>query len=267
MSGPVSGLTDDAFLGGALNVLQPARGHRSGLDAVLLAASVNASAGETVLDLGCGVGVAGLCVLARVPDAEALFLDRDDTALSLAERNIERNGFERRAHTLAFDLDGKGGVSAAGIPQGSVDHVIANPPFFEEGATRATPDAAKRSAHVVGNAAGLSRAESLARWASFAAGALRKGGTFTLIHRADALEDILPAFSGRFGAVAVTPIHPRPRMDAIRVLVSGIKGSRAALSIRPGIVLHPASGEGFSPQIEAVLRSPQALPEAGIGTT
>ena len=264
-SGP--DLTDDAFLGGALNVYQPARGHRSGLDAVLLAASVLAGPGETVLDLGCGVGVAGLCVMARVADIEALFLDRDDAMLALAERNIERNGFERRAHTLCFDLDGRGGVAAAGVPQGSIDHAIANPPFFEQGVTRATPDAAKRSAHIAGDAAGLSRAESLARWAAFAAGALRKGGSFTLIHRADALEDILPALAGRFGAVAVVPIHPRPESDAIRVLVSGIKGSRAAFSIRPGIVLHPASGEGYLPQIEAVLRSSQALPQAGGGTT
>ena len=165
MTKAASELTDDAFLGGALNVHQPARGHRSGLDAVLLAASVAADAGETVLDLGCGAGVAGLCVLARVPGIEALFLDRDDAMLALAQRNIERNGFGGRARTLAFDLDASGGVAAAGIPQGSVDRVIANPPFFEEGATRVTPDAAKRSAHV----AGLSRAQSLARWAAFAA--------------------------------------------------------------------------------------------------
>jgi len=263
MNAPAGELTDDAFLGGALNVHQPARGHRSGLDAVLLAASVAAEPGETVLDLGCGAGVAGLCILARVPDAEALFLDRDDAMLALAERNIERNGHERRARTLRFDLDARGGVAAAGIVQGSLDHVIANPPFYEAGATRATHDAAKRSAHV----AGIPRADSLARWAAFAAGALRKGGSFTLIHRADALADILPALAGRFGAVAVTPVHPRPGRDAIRVLVTGLKGSRAALSIKSGLVLHPQTGEAFLPEIEAVLRSPQALPQAARGTT
>lgn len=251
--------TDDAFLGGTLNILQPARGHRSGLDAVLLAASVAAGEGETVLDLGCGAGVAGLCLLARVPDTHALLLDSDEAMLALANSNIARNGFAGRARAVRFDIEGRGGVAAAGIAQGTVDHVLANPPFFDAAGIRATPDEAKRSAHVAGNVAALSRADSLARWASFAAGALRKSGTFTLIHRADALADILPALAGRFGAIAVTPIHPRPDVGAIRVVVRATKASRAPLTIRAGIVLHPPSGEAFEPHIDAVLRGPLAL--------
>jgi hypothetical protein len=38
-----AGLSDDAFLGGKLQLLQPEKGYRAGIDAVLLAASVPAS--------------------------------------------------------------------------------------------------------------------------------------------------------------------------------------------------------------------------------
>lgn len=57
----------DQFLGGRLMVAQPKTGYRAGVDPVLLAASVPAVRGESVLELGCGVGVASLCLAARVP--------------------------------------------------------------------------------------------------------------------------------------------------------------------------------------------------------
>ena len=48
--------TDDAALGGRLTLRQPARGHRFGHDAILLAAATPAAAGEVAVDLGAGVG-------------------------------------------------------------------------------------------------------------------------------------------------------------------------------------------------------------------
>ncbi|HET6223567.1 MAG TPA: hypothetical protein VFE11_15445, partial [Dongiaceae bacterium] len=51
-------VTDDAFLGGALRILQPKEGYRAGIDAVFLAAAAPArtSRKERVLDVGAGVG-------------------------------------------------------------------------------------------------------------------------------------------------------------------------------------------------------------------
>ena len=47
--------TEDSLLGGRVRLIQPRRGHRVGTDAVLLAASADARAEETVYDLGAGV--------------------------------------------------------------------------------------------------------------------------------------------------------------------------------------------------------------------
>jgi len=59
MSDPVVELTEDAFLGGQLQVRQFKSGHRSGHDAVLLAAATAVHPGDRVVDLGAGAGVAG----------------------------------------------------------------------------------------------------------------------------------------------------------------------------------------------------------------
>ena len=54
--------TCDKFLGGQVQAYQPKKGYRSGSDAVLLAAAVNAQNGETCLEFGRGVGVACVCL-------------------------------------------------------------------------------------------------------------------------------------------------------------------------------------------------------------
>ena len=87
---------------------------------------------------------------------------------------------------------------------------------------------------------------------------LRPGGCAILIHKAEALPELLAAFTGRFGDLLLLPIHPREEAPATRVILRGIKGSRAPLQIRPGLVLHDADGR-FTPEVEAILRHGAAL--------
>jgi tRNA1(Val) A37 N6-methylase TrmN6 len=101
-------------------------------------------------------------------------------------------------------------------------------------------------------------AGDLDRWARFMASMVRTGGMVTVVHRADALRDVLDAFDGRFGGALVLPIHAREGESASRVIVQAVKNSRAPLELRPGLVLHDA-GTGFRPAVEAVLRHGAAL--------
>ena len=57
------------MLGGRLRLRQPLSGHRVGHDAILLAAATGGRAGELAVDLGAGVGAAGLALAARVAGA------------------------------------------------------------------------------------------------------------------------------------------------------------------------------------------------------
>jgi tRNA1(Val) A37 N6-methylase TrmN6 len=249
---PANGPTEDAFLGGALRVLQPEGGYRAGLDAVLLAATLSAGRGEAVLDIGAGVGVVGLAAARRLPHVEVTLVERDLQLAALAGANIARNSLEARVRVTVADVT----RPLSELPElsaraGIFRHALANPPYNIEG--RGTLAAEPRKA-----AANAMPAGALERWIRFAAAMLRPGGTLTLIHRPEALVALLAALARRFGGIALLPLHARDGEPASRLLVRAVKGSRAPLQLRPGLVLHDAAG-GFRPQIEAVLRHGAAL--------
>lgn len=242
-------LTDDAFLGGALRILQPREGYRAGIDAVLLAAAapVRASRKERVLDVGAGVGVVGLAVAHRMPRANVTLVERETTLADLARGNIERNGLGGRMRVVQADvtkpLDDLPGLRPEAE---SFDHILANPPYNAEGAGTVSVETLKAASNVMPGG-------NLARWARFMAAMARPGGSATMIHRADAVGEVLSAFAGRFGGLLVFPLFPREGKSAIRVLVQGTKGSSAPVELRPGLVLHEG-GNRFRTEVEAVLR-------------
>jgi tRNA1(Val) A37 N6-methylase TrmN6 len=248
------GTSDDAFLGGALHILQPMAGYRAGLDAVLLAAAAPVEEGraQRVLDVGAGAGVVGLAVARRVADANVTLVERDPELAALARANIARNDLAARVRLIEGDVTRPlGELASLANEAESFDHVLANPPFHIEGRGTAAGDTLKAAGHAMPEG-------NLDRWARFMAAMARSGGTATLIHRAEALGEILEALAGRFGDTLVLPIHPREGEPASRVLVQATKGSRAPLRLLPGLVLH-ARDHGFRPQVEAILRGGAAL--------
>jgi FkbM family methyltransferase len=247
------GETIDAFLGGRVTVNQPVGGYRAGLDAVLLAAATPHHGGGSVLDVGAGVGVVGLCIAARLAACHITLLEAQPALAALAASNIERNGFEARARIITADVnDPPGKLQILGLNAGSFDHVVTNPPFDIEGHGRAPPNALKARSHAM-------PAGELDQWGRVLARYCRPGGSATMIHRADALGTVLAVLVGRFGGLRVLPIHPRPSEPANRIIVQGIKGSRAPLTLLAGLVLHAADGHGFVPNVAAILRDGAAL--------
>ncbi len=244
-----AGMTADAFLGGGLHILQPKAGYRAGIDAVLLAASAPVKSGrkERVLDVGAGVGVVGLAVARRVPRTDVTLVEREPLLVDLARDNIERNGLEARVRAVQADVSRRLDDVPELRPEAeSFDHVLANPPYNQQGVGTVSVEALKAVASVMPGG-------NLARWARFMAAMARPGGSATMIHRADAVGEVLSAFAGRFGGLIVFPLYPREGRSATRVLVQGIKGSNAPIELRPGLVLHDA-GNRFRAEAEAILR-------------
>jgi tRNA1(Val) A37 N6-methylase TrmN6 len=243
--------TDD-FLGGRISVVQPHRGHRAGSDAVFLAAAAPVRAGERVLDVGAGVGVAGLCLLARVPDINVTAVEIDGELCALAEGNAARNGFAAQFKALNADVTAPGkALGSLGLKRESYHQVIANPPFHAEGSVRAAPHAGRAAAHVM-------REEDLADWVRFFAAMAASDALLTLIHRPDRLGELLQLLDGRFGSVSIYPLFPKPNAPAVRIIVQAKKGSRASLNLLPGLVLHEADGS-YTQAAERVLRGGEAL--------
>lgn len=247
-------VTDDAFLGGRLQLMQPKKGHRAGLDAVLLAASVEAPSEARVLDVGAGCGIVGLALAVRRGDVRVTGLEIEPELVELADENARRNGLGDRVRFVQGDVAAPAAeLEARGLVPASFDVVVSNPPYLDPQTSRASPFPLQARASSMAEA-------GLDRWARLFAAMARPDGRLWMIHRADALRTILDALDGRFGALAVRPLHPRADAPATRVVVSGVKGSRAPLSLRAGLILHDAEGR-FRPEVDRVLRSPLPLEE------
>jgi tRNA1(Val) A37 N6-methylase TrmN6 len=246
-------VTEDTVLGGRLRLRQPVRGHRVGHDAILLAASTIARPGQHAVDLGAGVGAAGLALATRVPKLSVSLVEIEPALVALAEDNVRLNGLPGRA--IVLDVGAPPRVFAdAGLLPGCAACVLMNPPFNDPLRHRTSPDRQRRRAHAA-------EPDTLAVWLKTADRLLAPDGVLTMIWRADGLDDVLAALARHFGDVAMLPVYPRPAAPAIRIIVRARKASRAPLTIYPGLVLNDAAGRPTG-AAEAVLRAAAPLPLA-----
>jgi len=241
--------TDDGFLGGELQMLQPKRGYRAGLEAVFLAASVPAVAGEQALEAGCGVGVASLCLTKRVAGARVTGVEIEPTLIELAQLNASRNNLAGAASFTKCDV--RGGTDGSQIGQNTHAHTFANPPFFKSDSTRSSDDPLRNRAHIYERA-------DLDAWVRFLVSIVEPAGTVTLIYRAEGLGELLHLLDRRVGNCRIFPLYPRADQPANRVIIQGTKGSRAPATLLRGLVLH-GSGDEFTPEAQSVLRHGAAL--------
>lgn len=229
--------SEDRFLGGRVMVRQPVQGFRSGLDAVMLAASMDAAPGEHVLELGSGAGTASLCLAARVPEITITGLELDASLVELANANAAANRMQDRVHFMAGDA-----LDPPSALRRSFDHVFCNPPFHDADGERSPDSARVRALQDEGRLSDWLRA-GLKRTAS--------KGTFTAILRADRLGEALNAVPHR--GAQVMPLWPKAGEQAKRVILRVRKDTRAPLSFLHGLVLHESDG-AYTAEADAILR-------------
>jgi tRNA1(Val) A37 N6-methylase TrmN6 len=252
--------TVDAFHFGRFHVVQPATGgHRSGMDAMLLAAMVAGEGDLKIADLGAGAGAAGLAVASRLPQAKVVLIERSPEMAGFARKSIalaENAHLASRVSVIEADvtLRGKARV-AAGLEDEVFDRVIMNPPF-NAAADRRTPDALKADAHAMTE--GLFES-----WIRTAGAMLKPGGELSLIARPESVAEVIAACGQRFGGLEVTLIHPRHGEAAIRMLVSAVKGSRARLAFRAPFTMHEEGTHRFAAFIDDLNNGRAAYARAG----
>ena len=247
----MNNITQDGFLGGKLLINQPAKGHRSGIDAVLLAASISATPNMQIAELGCGVGVASLCLAARLPDISITGYDIDAPSIALAQQNAQQNIKQNKLSDIQFveqDIHAPFSKWAQKVP---CDQVFANPPFYATTQKPSPPNEHKEKAH-------MAKPDTLAIWVKRGVSLLKANGCLTFIHVPEALPELLAAMTPRLGGVEILPIVPFAGTLAKRVLIRGWRDSRAPLKILSPLVLH-REDKSYQPQIESVLRHGERL--------
>jgi tRNA1Val (adenine37-N6)-methyltransferase len=244
-------LSDDGFLGGRLRLKQPRTGYRAAIDAVLLAAACPARPGQAVLELGCGAGVASLCLGQRVSGLKLVGIELQAAYAALARQNATANALD--FEVIEADLR----APPAGLRARSFDHVLTNPPYFTPNSGSAASDPGRETAQ--------RETLPLGYWVAAGLRRLKPAGFLTLIQRADRLGEILTALTPAAGSIAVLPLAARLGRPAGRVLVQARKGAKGPLHLLAPFVLHAGEhhetdGEDLTPQARSILRDGAALP-------
>lgn len=239
----MSKATEIYVLDRAVRLLQPEGGFCTSLDSVMLAAACPARAGDHVLDMGCGVGGAGFCVLRRVTDTRLTGVEIQPDYAGLARQNIALNDWAAgRVEIACADIRNF-------VSKHRFDHVICNPPYLDAGTHTRAPEDHKAVA------LGHSDADmDVKTWIDAGFTHLKSRGSLTIIHRADALDKIIQALGRRFGAVTVIPLWPHAGEAARRVIVRAVKDSKTPAALHAGLVLHQENGD-YTPAADAILRS------------
>ena len=203
---------------------------KPGTDAFLLGYFARPRAGDTVCDLGAGVGLIGFLLLAREPSLALHNVDASAASLRLASRTAEVNGLPVSQHLA--DLRCLEGVLGAG----SMDYVVSNPPYFPAGSGHVPPNQDRRQAR-------METCCTLEDVCTAAARLLRWGGRFALVHRPERLCDVLLALRER----GLEPKRLRLVQHTVSaapslVLVESRRGGRPSLAVEPPLVLRDERG-------------------------
>ncbi len=229
----------DRLLGERVLLVQPETGYRAAIDSVFLAAAVPDAESGYVLDAGSGAGAATLCYARRCAGAKVFGIDNQAGLVDLATDNAGRNGFDDRVAFLAGDI-----VAPPTALPVQFDHVMVNPPYLLQ--SRADTRTGADPATVEGVA-------DLATWVGFCFARVVDGGTVTLVHRADRLDEILACVRTHAGNLVVYPLWPKREQEPKRILVQARAGNSSPLRLDPGMVLHEPDGT-FTQAAEAILR-------------
>jgi tRNA1(Val) A37 N6-methylase TrmN6 len=245
-----AGTTSDTLLGGKVLLMQPAIGYRSAIDAVFLAAAVDANFGTNIADLGAGAGASSLCLAWRMPEANITGYEAAIHLCELAQQNAERNGYSSRLRIHQADV-----TNTTTLPEDAFDQVISNPPFYLAGSGTPSSDLGRDQSLRID-------AVGLANWVKAMAKVLRHHGRATFIYSVEWIDLLISELRARFGGLCLFPLWQRHGSPAKRVLVQARKGSKTSTTFLSGMVLHTSGGR-YTPEAEAVLRHGAAIDLGG----
>ncbi len=239
--------TTDALLSGRVNLKQPEQGYRVSTDAVFLAASVDAKAGQKILDVGAGVGAAMLCLAARVPDCQVTGLEVQKPLAELAMENIVLNGFEGRADIKIGDIRD----SPSDLESNSFHHVISNPPYFAYGEKAKSSQSFKATSFHEETA-------NLQQWINFCTKMARPRGYVNIIYDTQRVDELVRLMSGSLKEIVIFPLWSKQGRAAKRVIIRGRKGVDSPACLSPGLIVHQDDGS-YTTWAAAVLSNMEPL--------
>lgn len=242
---PIS-TSKNAFLGGQITILQPSKGYRAGLDAVMLSAAVSPKPGQSVVDIGCGVGTVMVCLAHRYPHAKYTGFELQSDLIKLAQETIILNKQKEICQVIQGDIQDQ----PSQLQSQSFDHVVTNPPYFSKSQSTPSPYETKALSH--------REQIPLSDWLAYCIKILKPRGTLTLIYPTEKLDQVLKGMDDSMGEIKIFPLWPKAGHPSKRVLIQARKQIQAGLQLLPGLILHKDSGEN-TPVVKAILEGREGI--------
>ena len=191
-----------------------------GTDSLALADFAARFPARTGCDLGCGSGILLLLLARERKDLTMDGVELRPNAVETCRRNIAANGLGERCRVLQGDL------RSCGLPRGSMDLVVSNPPYFPAGAGGMSPDKDR--------AAMRTESAALPELCRAAAELLRQGGAFCLVHRTARMGEVFAAL-----ADSGLEIKRLRLMAADPVSAPSLFLCEARRGAKPGVTMEP----------------------------
>jgi len=230
---PRQGETLETFFEGNLKIIQPEKGYRYSLDAVLLAGLTRVRPKDRVVDLGTGCGIIPLLLAFRKSVAHVTGIEIQESLAGIAKRNVLLNELDHWIKILQADLRK---VEFAML-DGPVDLVMSNPPYGRLRSGRLNPVSEKAIARheLFGNLADVIRA---------AAKLLPRKGRLALIYPARGLPGLLKEASlAGFAPRQLTLIHATLNSEAKLIHLESTKEGRGKyLKVSKPFIIYRSDG-------------------------
>lgn len=237
-------------------LLQPIKGYHAGIDAVLLAASIEVSSfkkhqvSPTILDLGAGVGTVGICLLARLPYVQITGIEYHLTTYEILLENLKLNKLTTMQYYPIF-------VNLLNIKlTKKFDYVLCNPPYY------------KKNSYTIHNLEqqnnkAYSNSELTATTYDFIHYAwhhLKPKGHLHLIQQASRLQETIEYLAhqawGNLNLYPITSYHHQP---ASRFIITAQKNSKSQSIIHSPIVIHQLPDKNYTKIAKNILHHKYSL--------
>lgn len=236
------------LLDGKIRLYQPHSGFKAGIDPIFLSAAVAEFSPQDILDVGCGVGTASLCLKHHLKSCQIKGVELQKEMLDLAQKNVILNSAEQNIHLIHADIN----KPQKNLALGGFDATMSNPPYFEDKQAIPSPHKNKAISHI-------ESCTTLRDWVKFCTNMLKHKGYYYFIFRIDRLDKLIHELvKVKAGDIHIFPLWPKKDSKAKRVLVRARKGVQSPVSLLPGFVIHKNDGK-YTKEAEEILKQGKIL--------